>query len=149
MDGGRVGGLEWMEGFGEVRRAVEDASVLGMGEWGRGVDEGTVQIFFFFFSSRRRHTRFDCDWSSDVCSSDLTLLPSSSTSTPRTMKPLEEYFCCISISQGISIWHGSHHVAQKFTSTTLPLYSLSGTSLPSRLSKVTSGSGVPNATASA
>src|SRR2546430_7052803 len=28
--------------------------------------------FFFFFSSRRRHTRFDCDWSSDVCSSDLT-----------------------------------------------------------------------------
>src|SRR2546430_8588555 len=28
---------------------------------------------FFFFSSRRRHTRFDCDWSSDVCSSDLVL----------------------------------------------------------------------------
>src|SRR5688572_19837518 len=27
--------------------------------------------FYFFFSSRRRHTRFDCDWSSDVCSSDL------------------------------------------------------------------------------
>src|SRR5256886_6507878 len=29
---------------------------------------------FFFFSSRRRHTRFDCDWSSDVCSSDLVAL---------------------------------------------------------------------------
>src|SRR5688572_31889272 len=28
-------------------------------------------VVFFFFSSRRRHTRFDCDWSSDVCSSDL------------------------------------------------------------------------------
>src|SRR2546430_3596390 len=28
---------------------------------------------FFFFSSRRRHTRFDCDWSSDVCSSDLRI----------------------------------------------------------------------------
>src|SRR2546430_13364578 len=27
--------------------------------------------FLFFFSSRRRHTIFDCDWSSDVCSSDL------------------------------------------------------------------------------
>src|SRR2546430_13359503 len=26
----------------------------------------------FFCSSRRRHTRFDCDWSSDVCSSDLS-----------------------------------------------------------------------------
>src|SRR5260370_25647918 len=25
----------------------------------------------FLFSSRRRHTRFKCDWSSDVCSSDL------------------------------------------------------------------------------
>src|SRR5688572_31103042 len=30
---------------------------------------------FFFFSSRRRHTRFDCDWSSDVCSSDLRMTP--------------------------------------------------------------------------
>src|SRR5260370_32178476 len=29
-------------------------------------------MFFFFFSSRRRHTRFKCDWSSDVCSSDLS-----------------------------------------------------------------------------
>src|SRR6267143_1453189 len=28
-------------------------------------------ILFFFFSSRRRHTRWNCDWSSDVCSSDL------------------------------------------------------------------------------
>src|SRR6478672_12565494 len=28
---------------------------------------------FFFFSSRRRHTRSDRDWSSDVCSSDLAL----------------------------------------------------------------------------
>src|SRR6267143_2197294 len=27
--------------------------------------------FIFFFSSRRRHTRWNCDWSSDVCSSDL------------------------------------------------------------------------------
>src|SRR3989475_6386345 len=30
-----------------------------------------IKFIFFFFSSRRRHTRFDCDWSSDVCSSDL------------------------------------------------------------------------------
>src|SRR5689334_23662682 len=26
----------------------------------------------FFFSSRRRHTRWNCDWSLDVCSSDLS-----------------------------------------------------------------------------
>src|SRR5258705_9392184 len=31
-----------------------------------------IVIFFFFFSSRRRHTRCLSDWSSDVCSSDLT-----------------------------------------------------------------------------
>src|SRR5690606_40030158 len=32
------------------------------------------QLFMqlFFFSSRRRHTRFSRDWSSDVCSSDLS-----------------------------------------------------------------------------
>src|SRR5882672_11900662 len=33
-----------------------------------------LNIFvIFFFSSRRRHTRSLCDWSSDVCSSDLSL----------------------------------------------------------------------------
>src|SRR5260370_31495751 len=31
----------------------------------------SYSILVFFFSSRRRHTRFKCDWSSDVCSSDL------------------------------------------------------------------------------
>src|SRR5690242_13535027 len=34
-----------------------------------------VLTFFFFFSSRRRHTRLTCDWSSDVCSSDLVNVP--------------------------------------------------------------------------
>src|SRR2546430_6653359 len=34
-----------------------------------------VRRWCFFFSSRRRHTRFDCDWSSDVCSSDLEAYP--------------------------------------------------------------------------
>src|SRR5215211_9463873 len=33
-----------------------------------------VILFFFFFSSSRRHTRSLCDWSSDVCSSDLVTL---------------------------------------------------------------------------
>src|SRR2546430_7252749 len=47
---------------------------------GLGVDGSrTMQrwLVFFFFSSRRRHTRFDCDWSSDVCSSDLTSVETS------------------------------------------------------------------------
>src|SRR5256885_10985913 len=30
-----------------------------------------MSYLFFFFSSRRRHTRLQGDWSSDVCSSDL------------------------------------------------------------------------------
>src|SRR2546426_2154972 len=33
-----------------------------------------VRFVFFFFSSRRRHTRLQGDWSSDVCSSDLSIL---------------------------------------------------------------------------
>src|SRR2546430_9330517 len=39
-----------------------------------GMDGAHIVVTSFFFSSRRRHTRFDCDWSSDVCSSDLGLL---------------------------------------------------------------------------
>src|SRR5256885_861317 len=31
-----------------------------------------ISLWYFFFSSRRRHTRLQGDWSSDVCSSDLT-----------------------------------------------------------------------------
>src|SRR2546421_8884967 len=38
-------------------------------------------FLFFFFSSRRRHTRSDRDWSSDVCSSDLGLNLASARST--------------------------------------------------------------------
>src|SRR5256886_13391781 len=36
-------------------------------------DERSSFLVCVFFSSRRRHTIFDCDWSSDVCSSDLAL----------------------------------------------------------------------------
>src|SRR5690242_21916490 len=38
----------------------------------------------FFFSSRRRHTRLTCDWSSDVCSSDLSV----SRDVPRTLNTI-------------------------------------------------------------
>src|SRR3989338_10179897 len=33
---------------------------------------GSNLFVIFCFSSRRRHTRWNCDWSSDVCSSDLS-----------------------------------------------------------------------------
>src|SRR2546428_100374 len=39
---------------------------------GTGINsiEPTPESCMFFFSTRRRHARFDCDWGSDVCSSD-------------------------------------------------------------------------------
>src|SRR5256885_6332448 len=40
---------------------------------GRMLEEAGFGVFFFF-SSRRRHTRLQGDWSSDVCSSDLLFL---------------------------------------------------------------------------
>src|SRR2546430_7337824 len=40
-------------------------------KWDRAAILAEVSEYDFFFSSRRRHTKFDCDWSSDVCSSDL------------------------------------------------------------------------------
>src|SRR6266480_5068571 len=45
-------------------------------------------FFFFFFSSRRRHTSLTCDWSSDVCSSDLT------SHVPRLPSDLLLYLAC-------------------------------------------------------
>src|SRR2546430_82036 len=63
--------------------AVSSAVAGAMDIAGKGLLEGTWQagtsavsdklldlVGLVFFSSRRRHTRFDCDWSSDVCSSD-------------------------------------------------------------------------------
>src|SRR5256885_5731943 len=43
----------------------------GLGRNGRYVLSLSTVDDFFFFSSRRRHTRLQGDWSSDVCSSDL------------------------------------------------------------------------------
>src|SRR5689334_15667318 len=39
--------------------------------WDFGI---SVSNLIFFFSNRRRHTRWNCDWSSDVCSSDLAAM---------------------------------------------------------------------------
>src|SRR2546430_7282859 len=52
-------------GKGPVTDAVIDLLAL----FG-GLGLGLLGLALYFFSSRRRHTRFDCDWSSDVCSSD-------------------------------------------------------------------------------
>src|SRR5256886_2151108 len=51
------------------RAAIPKTAKSGAVTVAAGTAEYTALLFFF--SSRRRHTRFDCDWSSDVCSSDL------------------------------------------------------------------------------
>src|SRR5256886_9392097 len=65
----------------EMARSTCAAHAAGYSPAGYSVGGGTAQCAGalgvcsrFFFSSRRRHTRFDCDWSSDVCSSDLLVL---------------------------------------------------------------------------
>src|SRR5689334_5063802 len=61
-----------------------------MAKAGKVLLEGTLQAgtsaVSFFFSSRRRHTRWNCDWSSDVCSSDLAARRASSR-TVRCVRP--------------------------------------------------------------
>src|SRR5699024_11854023 len=53
------------------------------------VRSALVHFVFFFFSSRRRHTRSKRDWSSDVCSSDLSL----TRPAPRGRAPWRPHLC--------------------------------------------------------
>src|SRR2546430_680350 len=54
----------------DISNFVTDAA-SGVVDSSHGIDKAVADAWTnFFFSSRRRHTRFDCDWSSDVCSSD-------------------------------------------------------------------------------
>src|SRR5256885_6574395 len=57
-----------------VRGRVEARMKRASSAWLVGgclLRSGGCRLWFFFFSSRRRHTRLQGDWSSDVCSSDL------------------------------------------------------------------------------
>src|SRR2546426_3276539 len=61
-----------------------------------------VDVFCFFFSSRRRHTRLQGDWSSDVCSSDLIAKPE-----PAPDPPAERPSIRRSIAEGLHAVYGS------------------------------------------
>ena len=50
-------------------------------------------VFFFFFASRRRHTRYWRDWSSDVCSSDLSVSGTPQNEEPTLNGPSESPLC--------------------------------------------------------
>src|SRR5260370_31839888 len=80
----------------------------------------------FFFSSRRRHTRFKCDWSSDVCSSDLEAvfaisIPPTVASWPITACPSAErrtsnsnpsHPCCKQSSNDATVFSGIWRTAR-------------------------------------
>src|SRR2546430_12665159 len=53
-----------------TKTIVDGAFGMGLGKV-YGIEDSNKHLSVCLFSSRRRHTRFDCDWSSDVCSSDL------------------------------------------------------------------------------
>src|SRR5215204_1994644 len=66
---------------GGVEDAPQRHRVVGFDQYPQ-VGERVADLAFFFFSSRRRHTGSLCDWSSDVCSSDLIVLFKRSGWTP-------------------------------------------------------------------
>src|SRR3989475_4372236 len=70
---------------GKVGQGPSDAIVSG-----GNVDRKIFCEIIFFFSSRRRHTRFDCDWSSDVCSSDLAMIRRGLTHEQPRQEPAED-----------------------------------------------------------
>src|SRR5689334_4287305 len=58
---------------GEMKKRFDAAAAKGkvLRYMGRLTADGKAVVGVFYFSSRRRHTNWNCDWSSDVCSSDL------------------------------------------------------------------------------
>src|SRR5256885_5867275 len=88
-------------------------------------------IFLFFFSSRRRHTRLQGDWSSDVCSSDLpTGLLYLTNTLSHVFKSLADYKVYIllsgrwfradrkSVVEGKSVDLGGRRIIKKKKTTT-------------------------------
>src|SRR2546428_355967 len=65
------GSMEEATKLYEMTREIGDRYVYVVREVEEPYDHPGSDISFFFFSSRRRHTRSDRDWSSDVCSYDL------------------------------------------------------------------------------
>src|SRR5260221_6532457 len=81
-------------------------------------------FFSFFFSSRRRHTRSLCDWSSDVCSSDLDVeffVEDLAVRSDREIFNEEINIACIADDTGFdSVWTIEHHFTP-YTMVTNPL----------------------------
>src|SRR5256885_3651895 len=70
------------------------------------LESRVVAVLVFFFSSRRRHTRLQGDWSSDVCSSDLRKEKSLGSKTAHRVDTSTD-FSIIDISRRTWINHQS------------------------------------------
>src|SRR5688572_28876992 len=73
------------------------------------IKENKIKSFIFFFSSRRRHTRFDCDWSSEVCSSDLVYLDGANLNAQVGLARPGDYgadVCHVNLHKTFAIPHG-------------------------------------------
>src|SRR5437867_6454678 len=66
MKGGLPGGMR------PTRSSSNTGGAVGVWFWRPKLPKRALQVLPFFFSCGRRHTRSYGDWSSDVCSSDLT-----------------------------------------------------------------------------
>src|SRR2546430_4585363 len=72
---GNVTGRDWLKKLHVRKSNARKSRTVRMDAITlRGVGCENSGMAIFFFSSRRRHTIFDCVWSSDVCSSDLGVI---------------------------------------------------------------------------
>src|SRR2546430_16866050 len=78
-----------------------------------------VVFFYFFFSSRRRHTRFDCDWSSDVCSSDLVVCNGCGGRGTPTGQRLSANEQAVALAGAVELGRASVGAAVNYYATTL------------------------------
>src|SRR5207248_8127750 len=67
---------------------------------------------FFFFSSRRRHTRSYGDWSSDVCSSDLSVKAAGSALGTGAAIVMDETTCMVRVLERISRFYMAESCGQ-------------------------------------
>ncbi len=88
-EGRRVGSEYVEEGIGDVEHV-----------------EQTVVLVFFFFKQKTAYEIYQCDWSSDVCSSDLPY----STTTSSTVLPCSAAGLPAPISNGKPVSGGESRV---------------------------------------
>src|SRR5947207_9261056 len=70
-----------------------------------------VLCFYFFFSSRRRHTRSLCDWSSDVCSSDLVFTRENAYGLDASQMTAQATDTGLDLTAGGLVWAGGQERA--------------------------------------